>query len=104
MYIAPERALVEAGSVAKAIDKLQADKLVYRSVLEPPKGQLPDDWEAREQLLFRATDFGDDIDRPLQNQIAAGPILPLMSPIMMINYSVLGALLSIYGALIMAAM
>ena len=61
-----ERALVEAGSVAKAIDKLQADKLVYRGVLEPPKGQLPDDWEAREQLLFRATDFGDDIDRPLQ--------------------------------------
>ncbi|MGC6473532.1 MAG: arginine--tRNA ligase [Candidatus Puniceispirillaceae bacterium] len=61
-----ERALVEAGSVAKAIDKLQSDKLVYRGVLEPPKGQLPDDWEAREQLLFRATDFGDDIDRPLQ--------------------------------------
>ena len=35
-------------------------------MLEPPKGQLPDDWEEREQLLFRATDFGDDIDRPLQ--------------------------------------
>ena len=61
-----ERELVEAGKVASAIEKLQTDGLVYRGVLEPPKGQLPEDWEAREQLLFRATDFGDDIDRPLQ--------------------------------------
>ncbi len=61
-----ERELVEAGKVAIAIEKLQTDGLVYRGVLEPPKGQLPEDWEAREQLLFRATDFGDDIDRPLQ--------------------------------------
>ena len=35
-------------------------------VLEPPKGKEPDDWEPREQLLFRASDFGDDTDRPLQ--------------------------------------
>ena len=61
-----ERALVEAGKVAAAIESLEKDNLVYRGVLEPPKGQLPDDWEEREQLLFRATDFGDDIDRPLQ--------------------------------------
>ena len=61
-----ERALVEAGKVAAAIESLVKDNLVYRGVLEPPKGQLPDDWEEREQLLFRATDFGDDIDRPLQ--------------------------------------
>ena len=61
-----ERALVEAGKVASAIESLEKDNLVYRGVLEPPKGQLPDDWEEREQLLFRATDFGDDIDRPLQ--------------------------------------
>ena len=61
-----ERALVEAGKVAAAIESLEKDNLVYRGVLEPPKGELPDDWEEREQLLFRATDFGDDIDRPLQ--------------------------------------
>ena len=61
-----ERGLVEAGKVAAAIESLEKDNLVYRGVLEPPKGQLPDDWEEREQLLFRATDFGDDIDRPLQ--------------------------------------
>ena len=40
--------------------------LVYRGVLAALKGQLPDDWEEREQLLFRATEFGDDTDRPLQ--------------------------------------
>ena len=61
-----ERGLVEAGKVAAAIESLEKDNLVYRGVLEPPKGQLPDDWEEREQLLFCATDFGDDIDRPLQ--------------------------------------
>ena len=36
-----------------------------RAVLPPPKGEVPEDWEDREQTLFRATDFGDDIDRPL---------------------------------------
>jgi arginyl-tRNA synthetase len=39
--------------------------LVYRGRLPPPKGQLPEDWEDREQTLFRATAFGDDIDRAL---------------------------------------
>jgi arginyl-tRNA synthetase len=38
---------------------------VYRGTLPPPKGQLPEDWEDREQVLFRSTDVGDDIDRPL---------------------------------------
>ena len=41
-------------------------ELVYRGILEPPKGQLPEDWEPREQLLFKASEFGDDVDRPLQ--------------------------------------
>ena len=61
-----ERELVENGSVQKAVDKLKADGHVYMGVLEPPKGKEPDDWEPREQLLFRSSDFGDDIDRPLQ--------------------------------------
>jgi arginyl-tRNA synthetase len=39
---------------------------VYWGVLEPPKGQKPDDWEERDQYLFRSTEFGDDIDRPLK--------------------------------------
>jgi arginyl-tRNA synthetase len=33
--------------------------------LPPPKGEKPEDWEDREQTLFRSTDVGDDIDRPL---------------------------------------
>jgi arginyl-tRNA synthetase len=61
-----ERALLVSGAVDATLARLQADGLVYRGTLEPPKGKLPDDWEPREQLLFRATRFGDDIDRPLQ--------------------------------------
>ncbi len=51
--------------VAQAIDTLTAAGLMYRGRLEPPKGQLPEDWEDREQVLFRSTQFGDDVDRPL---------------------------------------
>ena len=52
--------------VANAIDALAAKGLIYEGTLPPPKGQLPDDWEDREQTLFRSTDFGDDVDRPLR--------------------------------------
>lgn len=51
--------------VKAAIDTLTAKGLMYQGRLEPPKGQLPEDWEDREQTLFRSTDFGDDVDRPL---------------------------------------
>ncbi len=61
-----EAALQKAGRVPEAIEKLRERDLVYRGVLEPPKGKVPEDWEAREQLLFKATEFGDDVDRPLQ--------------------------------------
>ena len=61
-----ERHLVEQGRVDEAMGSLRDRGLVYRGVLAAPKGQLPDDWEEREQLLFRATEFGDDTDRPLQ--------------------------------------
>jgi arginyl-tRNA synthetase len=61
-----ERALVASGVVDDVIDRLAADGLIYEGVLEPPKGKTPDDWEPREQTLFRATQFGDDVDRPLR--------------------------------------
>ncbi|MBC7800371.1 MAG: arginine--tRNA ligase, partial [Gemmatimonadaceae bacterium] len=61
-----ERALVDAGATDRAIAQLQAQDLLYEGVLEPPKGKTPDDWEPREQTLFRATRFGDDVDRPLR--------------------------------------
>ena len=61
-----ERGLVDSGAVQAAIDRLTGEGHVYRGVLEPPKGKEPEDWEPREQLLFRASAFGDDTDRPLQ--------------------------------------
>ena len=51
--------------IRESIDDLRAKGLVYQGRLPPPKGQLPGDWEDREQTLFRATEFGDDVDRPL---------------------------------------
>ncbi|WP_428246890.1 arginine--tRNA ligase [Ferrovibrio sp.] len=61
-----ERKLHEDGLVQQAFDRLQQRGLIYTGVLEPPKGKLPEDWEARPQALFKATEFGDDIDRPLK--------------------------------------
>jgi arginyl-tRNA synthetase len=61
-----ERAIVGAGGIDKAIAALEKQGLIYIGTLEPPKGKLPDDWEARPQTLFRATQFGDDVDRPLK--------------------------------------
>ncbi len=61
-----ERALVEKGAVEQTINNLIARDLVYTGILEPPKGKTPEDWEPRPQTLFRATQFGDDVDRPLR--------------------------------------
>ncbi len=61
-----ERSLLSGTDrVAEAIATLSERDLIYRGTLPPPKGQIPDDWEDREQTLFRSTAFGDDIDRPL---------------------------------------
>ncbi len=63
-----EKSLQSEGSdrVADAIEALRARNLVYQGKLPPPKGgQPPDDWEDRQQTLFRSTDFGDDVDRAL---------------------------------------
>ncbi len=61
-----EREMVNSGDVDRAIADLEKEGLVYTGVLEPPKGKKPDDWEARPQLLFKATQFGDDTDRPFK--------------------------------------
>ena len=61
-----ERALVEGGAVDAAMTALAAAGLLYTGTLEPPKGKLPEDWEPRPQTLFRATQFGDDVDRPVR--------------------------------------
>nr|WP_321459102.1 arginine--tRNA ligase [uncultured Cohaesibacter sp.] len=63
-----ERSLIVGAKdrVKEAIEWLTEKGHVYVGTLPPPKGQLPDDWEDREQTLFRSTEFGDDIDRPLK--------------------------------------
>ncbi|OYV47904.1 MAG: arginine--tRNA ligase [Acidocella sp. 20-58-15] len=61
-----EDALVQAGGVTRGLAILENAGLIYEGVLEPPKGKTPDDWEPREQKLFRSTAFGDDVDRPVQ--------------------------------------
>jgi arginyl-tRNA synthetase len=61
-----EKAVVDAGGVETALQALDDKGLVYVGVLEPPKGKKPEEWEERPQTLFRASDFGDDVDRPLK--------------------------------------
>jgi arginyl-tRNA synthetase len=62
-----ERSLTEGprNEVAETIADLKAKDLIYTGSLPPPKGKVDEDWEDREQLLFRSTAFGDDMDRPL---------------------------------------
>ncbi|AHG45163.1 arginyl-tRNA synthetase [Rhizobium leguminosarum bv. trifolii CB782] len=54
-----------AAAIRTAINDLTFKGFVYKGTLPPPKGQLPEDWEDREQTLFRSTEVGDDMDRPL---------------------------------------
>lgn len=62
-----ERSLIDGprDQVAETIQDLKAKGLVFEGRLPPPKGKPDEDWEDREQLLFRSTAFGDDSDRPL---------------------------------------
>jgi arginyl-tRNA synthetase len=63
-----ERSLIDGprDQVAATIDDLRKHGHIYEGRLLPPKGQPVEDWEDREQTLFRATDFGDVVDRPLK--------------------------------------
>ena len=62
-----ERTLHEGdgGRIADTIADLREKGFIYQGTLPPPKGQLPEDWEDREQTLLRSTEVGDDQDRPL---------------------------------------
>ena len=61
-----ERALVESGAVDRAFQELSRQDLIYQGRLEAAKSEKAEDYEDREQTLFRATKFGDDVDRPLK--------------------------------------
>ncbi|MDR0625393.1 MAG: arginine--tRNA ligase [Holosporales bacterium] len=66
-YYASEKAIIEAGKVDEAIQLLERQGDVYTGVLTPPKGvDSVEDWEERPQMLFKATKYGDDMDRPLR--------------------------------------
>ncbi|TNF64001.1 MAG: arginine--tRNA ligase [Rhodobacteraceae bacterium] len=61
-----EKSLYGTGKIEAALADLASKGLIYEGVLEPPKGKTPEDWEPREQTLFRSTAHGDDVDRPVK--------------------------------------
>ncbi|WP_417837732.1 arginine--tRNA ligase [Tritonibacter scottomollicae] len=66
-----EKSLYGTGRIETALESLDAKGLIYEGVLEPPKGKKPDDWEPREQTLFKSTEHGDDVDRPVKKSDGA---------------------------------
>ena len=63
---ASEQEVQESGAVDRALTVLDEKGLVYRGTLPPPRGKRIEDWEPKELLLFRSTEFGDDQDRPIK--------------------------------------
>ncbi len=61
-----EQFLHDAGKIDEAVEVLKQKGLIYTGVLPPPKGKINRDWEEKEQLLFKSTNYGDDQDRPVQ--------------------------------------
>ena len=60
-----EKSLYGTGRIEAAIEDLRGKGLIYEGYLDPPKGKKPEDWEPREQTLFKSTEHGDDVDRPV---------------------------------------
>ncbi|PCJ25496.1 MAG: arginine--tRNA ligase [Rickettsiales bacterium] len=61
-----EQSLHDGGKIDEAIDVLRKKDLIYTGTLPPPKGKIMEDWEEKEQMLFKSTNYGDDQDRPVQ--------------------------------------
>jgi len=61
-----ERSIHARGLIEEALAVLESKGLIYKGILEAPKGKTPDDWEPREQTLFKSTAFGDDTDRAIK--------------------------------------
>ena len=61
-----EQKIVSSDLLSNVINILERKKLLYKGILAPPKGMKTDDWETREQLLFKSSNYGDDTDRALQ--------------------------------------
>ncbi len=61
-----EQTMINSNVIETSIKKLKDKGLIYTGTIEAPKGKTYTDWQAREQLLFKSTEFGDDIDRPIK--------------------------------------
>ncbi len=94
-----EKALYGTGEIEAAIAELREKGLIYEGVLEPPKGKTPEDWEPREQTLFRSTAHGDDVDRPVMKSDGGWTYF---APDIAYHYNKVkrgfGALIDIFGA------
>jgi len=66
-----EKSLYGTGLIEKALAALDEKGLIYEGVLAPPKGKEPEDWEPRKQILFKSTQHGDDVDRPVRKSDGA---------------------------------
>ena len=58
-----EKKLINEHKVEQAIDSLKSKNLLYKGILEKPKGKADEDWKAKEQILFKSTAYSDDVDR-----------------------------------------
>ena len=61
-----EQTMINSNVIETSINNLKDKGLIYTGTIEAPKGKTYTDWQAREQLLFKSTEFGDDIDRPIK--------------------------------------
>ena len=61
-----EQTMINSNAIENSINNLKDKGLIYTGIIEAPKGKTYTNWQAREQLLFKSTEFGDDIDRPIK--------------------------------------
>ncbi|MEM1374057.1 MAG: arginine--tRNA ligase [Pseudomonadota bacterium] len=94
-----EKSLYGTGRIEAALESLEAKGLIYEGVLEPPKGKKPEDWEPREQTLFKSTEHGDDVDRPVKKSDGSWTYF---APDIAYHYDKVGrgydALIDVFGA------
>ncbi|MBC6443690.1 MAG: arginine--tRNA ligase [Rhodobacteraceae bacterium] len=61
-----EKSLYNTGQIEAALEALEQKGLICEGVPEPPKSRTPEYWEPRKQTLFRSSEHGDDVDRPIR--------------------------------------
>ena len=61
-----EQSMINSNGIEESLSSLKDKGLIYEGIIDAPKGKTYTDWEAREQLLFKSTEFDDDIDRPIK--------------------------------------